>query len=240
MKQYSALIGLMLWATIGWSQTILMEEDVNEDTLVANWGPNRANHMYGITGVGFVASETEGAGGDIKYGNSSQFIFGYVYKRKLAEWYSVGLGMGVTRTWYRLEQDSSKILPDTLLHDKERLVLDNFYGEVYNRLSFGKRGDYMGTYLDFGLYGSYKMGAKHTFRDEHHPPLPSGATTTKVTNKGMDYLNTLNHGIMVRFGGEFFALYGRYRLSDVFNNKGAHYPELPRLIIGLHINTPSY
>lgn len=234
-SQYSILNTQYLF-----SQTILMEEDVNADTLPPTFGPNLKNFVHSYFRYGFVAGKSEGAGAEIIPGLSNEFSFGIRYKRKMNNFYALGFDVFYNKINYRLKQISSKVFPDTLHnHIAEKFFYNNFGLEIYNRFNFGKRGNILGNFLDLGGYGEWGFSIKHFFKDDLDT-AQTGAKMREITNKKLLYANNLNYGATLRFGMNRFILYGKYRLSDIFKanylaeNK-LKYPELPRLIVGLEI-----
>lgn len=220
------------------AQTVLLEEDVNKDTLSPASGPNMKNYTHSYFRYGFVLGKST-PGAEIKTGNSNEVSFGVRYKRRLANFYALGADFFYNNINYHLKQDSAKIFPTPALHKKEKLAYNNFGLELYNRINFGKRGNIIGNYFDFGGYGEWGFIIKHFYRDEL-AVAQAGASVREVTNRRLLYTNELNYGAVARIGFNRYSVYGKYRLSDIvkesyLNETGFFYPELPRFIVGVEI-----
>lgn len=223
----------------GWAQTVLLEQDVNADTVPPSSGPNMKNYTHSYFRYGFVAGQPDSAGADIKPGYSNEFAFGVRYKRRITNFYSLGFDVFYNNINYHLKQDSSKIFPNPVLHKKEKLAYNNFGIELYNRINFGKRGNIIGNFVDIGGYGEWGFSIKHFYRDEL-AVAQTGASMIEVTNKRLLYTNNLNYGAVVRIGINRYAFYGKYRVSDIIKSgylsqTGLNYPEFPRIIVGIEI-----
>jgi hypothetical protein len=118
------------------------------------------------------------------------------------------------------------VLPNRITHEEEKFVFNNIELEVFNRINFGKRGDIVGFYIDFGPYINYVFSARFkTFENSDN---------IKTVYKNLDYTSPYEIGIKARLGIDRYNLFASYRLSDMFIKK-YNYPELSKLIIGLQI-----
>ncbi len=218
------------------AQKVLLEEHVGKDTTEPFFGPNLKHFMHFDIGYGFVVGNSN-VGSQIEYGRSSSFLFGLRYKRKINNYYSLGFSLDYYNVIYRLKQDSSKILPDKNLHDKEFLKTNNFNLELYNRFNFDRRGNYMGKYIDLGFYGNLPFSSSHQFTDDK---ITQNARKTKVINSELKYLNTFNYGVSGRLGFNRLVFYVNFRLSEMFkksvgNDYKSGFSELPRAIVGIQL-----
>jgi len=217
------------------AQTVLLEENVEKDTITPKWGQNYKNYQHFYIDYGFLVDQPEKKGADIKYGNTHTFSIGYRYKRRLCNFYAIGFDLSYYRFTYNLKQDSNKILPNTLQHNKEKLIFNNLSLELYNRFNIGRRGNLIGKFIDIGVYGNWAYGIKHFYRDELSNANPNNhANIVEVTNKNLDYMENINYGLRARVGINRYTISANYRLSNFFKEK-YNYPELPRLSIGLQI-----
>ena len=218
------------------AQKVLLEQHVQKDSVLPSFGPNLKHFMYFDIGYGFVAGNSS-FGSEIDYGRSTSFLFGLRYKRKISNYYSLGFSLDYFNILYRLKQDSSKILPDKNLHNKEILKTNNFSLEFYNRINFDKRGNFMGKYIDLGFYGNLPFSSSHQYSDDKIKP---NAGKTKVINTELKYLSTLNYGLSGRIGFNRLVFYATYRLSDIFkksvgNEYVVRFNELPRGLVGIQL-----
>ena len=218
------------------AQTKILEVDRKIDTLPKTFGANLKNYLQMYIGYGFVVGQSE-KGAAIKYGSSSDFVLGFRYKRKIGNVYSIGYDLNYHRTSFYLVQNSMKIIPDTILHDKEKFVFNAFGLSLYNRFNFDNhRGNYMGYFLDLGAGGDWDFNIKTVSEDKIN-----GNIVTTSTKK-LKYVNPYNYYAFTRLGFNKYILSAAYRISDQFIDSLAkvygsykNYPELPRIIIGLQI-----
>lgn len=225
---------LLLGSTFVNAQTTLLEEEVTlEDS--AKVGPNkkRFGHTYFAIGVPFGNSESDSVG--LKVIDSYDFMFGYRFKYRLTNFYSIGFGLAFDLKSYSIKQDSNKIFPNTTLHEWERLSLKNLSGDVYNRFNFGRRGNHVGKFLDLGAYANWVFASSFKIFDKHSITNSVGASNTKQVHKGLVYLNDVNYGLLARVGFNKFVFYGTYRMSDIFRSEYI-FTELPRFTAGLQIS----
>ena len=237
MKNVTLLVSTLLLINIAFSQTVLLEQDVNKDSIPPTFGPNLKHYGHMYVGLGWVLGQSDSAGADIITGSSTDFVVGYRYKRKLSNFYALGFDVNYGVTSFNLKQDSSKILPNQILHDKEKLNTNQLGLILYNRFNFGKRGNYLGRFLDLGAYGNWTFNVKHIYKDRHSIANSANASATKVINSGLLYTNPINYGVQARIGFNRYVFYGSYRLSDQFKSNFI-YPELPRIIVGFQIGLP--
>jgi hypothetical protein len=238
MKKTILLSIFLFSGIISYSQRVLLEETVDSDTIEAKWGQNLRHFGHLYMGLGFAASGAE-KGAEVMYGNSGNFDFGYRYKFKVCNYYALGADLSYTTHWYRLKQDEdTKILPDSVEHDKERFDIGAFRLEIYQRFNFGKRGNHIGNYIDIGAYGSYFMYTRHYTMDKDPDWMIPEVKKLEETETGPEYMENMEYGVSVRAGNGRWVVFGKYRLSDLFkttNNYPEKYPELPALQIGFEV-----
>lgn len=217
----------------------LIEENVPEKIEEPEKGPNQKKFLQGFIGFGLVLGNTEGEGGKIKYGNSSGWHFGIRQKRKISNFYSLGYEIFYNIITFSLKQDSTKLFPNSILHEKEHLRTNELGIGIYNRFNFGKRGNYIGNFIDLGFYGTWVVDASHSYFDKFTVVNNANASNTTTINRGLIYISNFNYGPQVRIGFNRFVLFANYRLSNLFNGKITSYPELPRFLVGLQIGLHS-
>jgi hypothetical protein len=209
-----------------WAQEIMVSEPEAIDSSVARYGPNRRH--YGHFFVNFGSSIDAGdAGARIVQPRLDQFSFGYRYKLRLFQHLALGIDAALTNFDYRLQQKDGKILPNSDLHDKERMLFTVLNGGAYMRINVGRRGNQLGNYLDLGGYGGITMSHTHFTKDK----LPDGSTV-RIRRNRLDYYQLFNYGLTARLGFKKIILFSRYRLSDMFY-ADKNLPELPRITAGI-------
>jgi len=219
-------------------QTVLLEQDVNADTIPKMVGPNLKHFSHFYFGYGFVLG-ADADGSKIKYGSSSDFVYGYRYKRKLSEFYAVGFDLFYHSTAFHLKQDSTKALPNNILHDdkgeKEKLTFHNFSLGLYNRFNFGKRGNYIGNFLDLGARVDWPFSVVHFTKDIYDIANINNGGVVKTKTTRLVYTEPIYYNAFARLGFNKFVITASYRLSDLFKKEYDLYPELPVLIMGVEI-----
>ena len=103
MKKYILFAFLLLFTFIAKAQTVLLEEDVNSDTIKKTVGPNLRNYHHLYISYGMMADKSE-KGADINYGKSSTLEVGYRYKLRVTNHYAIG-----TDLWWGL--NSFNLIP---------------------------------------------------------------------------------------------------------------------------------
>ena len=237
-KKLQLLLCLLVLSVQGYAQSILLEQDVNKDTIVKTFGPNLKNFSHFYYGFGALSSPVEGKGLELNYLLSNEFSLGLRYKRKVNNVYSFGGDLNCAIQSYNITQNNQKTFPDGIVHKKQRLVTRNFGLEFYNRLNFGKRGNYIGNFIDVLAFGQWDFFPTTVTFDTFKTENGILAGKTKQIQSKLSYINPINYGIGARIGFNKFVFYGSYRLSNMFYNS-FHFPEVPRLIVGLQLGLHS-
>lgn len=221
-------IAFLLVSLSAFSQDILLHQNVKADSIRPTYGPNLRNYFHGYIGLGFPLYTNE----EVNYtkaGVSSGFDLGLRYKRKLTNYLALGLEMGINTTSFRLKQSDPKAIPDTVINDSEKFQISTLMSSGYIRINVGRRGNYIGNYLDLGAYGGWNFQKKHKTTNENTEGEKVRLTTTKLK-----YIESFSYGLLARIGTNRYALTAKYRLSDIFKPSSA-IPELPKLIVGVEL-----
>ena len=225
----SIFMVLLLSLSMGaFSQEILLHQDVKSDSIRPTRSPNLKNFTYGYLGLGFPLYTNE-SDNYTKPGVSSAFDFGVRYKRKFTNFLALGLALGMNATAFKIKQGASKTVPDTVNNDKEKFQVNSLPGSAFLRFNVGRRGNYIGNYLDLGAYGSWNFGKKHKTTNKNAQGEKVKVLTSKLT-----YVEDFSYGVLARIGAGRYALTAAYRLSDIFTSSSLM-PELPRLSLGIEV-----
>jgi hypothetical protein len=215
------------------SQTVLLEKNVKDNAYSHSKGPNMRKFSHIYFGYEFFASNPDNEGADIIYGLSSCMNIGYRFKFKIAEFYSIGFNTNYNFQKYVMKQVAEKILPNSDLHDREKIRFNNAGIEFYNRINVGKRGNIIGKYLDIGLYCKWAFAINHFIKDKvSDDNNKAKLAITKYSN--ILYTKRFFYGFSARMGINRLAISAEYRLSDLFKEE-YQFPELPRFSIGLEL-----
>lgn len=227
------------------AQDILLEEDVNADTAEVLTGPNKKKFTHNFYGLGF-ATGPHNAGSQINYGKSFELTIGRRIKWRVNNFYALGLDMSYHLNNYSITQNERKVLPNDSLHDKENLKFHNLSIGFYNRFNFGKRGNYIGNFLDVGIRFDVPFATSHVTTDKLDLAGYNNGRDIKTKTTNLRYIEDYSYSAYVRVGFNKFALTANYRLADLFitdpnlyakyNRVGMEkYPELPLLNLGVEM-----
>lgn len=227
MKRIFAIF-LILLSFRAFTQEILLQQNVQADTIRPSRGPNLKNYFHGYIGIGFPLYTNE----DVTYtktGTSTQFDFGLRYKRRFTNYFAMGADFGINTTAYKIKQQAGKTVPDTIINKKEKFQLSTVTSSLFARINVGRRGNYVGNYLDLGAYGSWNIAKKHKTTNKN-----AEGEKVKVLTSRLKYFEDYSYGLFARIGISRYAFTAHYRLSDIFIPSYAM-PELPKLIVGVEV-----
>ncbi|SHJ48671.1 hypothetical protein SAMN02745146_3219 [Hymenobacter daecheongensis DSM 21074] len=215
------------------AQRVLLRENVADDTVRSTFGPNRAFYNHAYLSYGLVAGPAGGAGAALRYGRSAEVQLGLRNKWRISQPLALGLDVRYARPVYHLAQTGQKTVPNAVLHRREYLALPQAQTEAFVRLSYGRRGNAIGRYVDALGWGGWVISSVHHYEDG----ASNGAKKVQTSERGLAYVNRWTYGAGARLGSGRYALVGRYRLSHVFRpGTQPRYPELPRWLLGLELS----
>lgn len=226
IKYLLLVLFLLSVATLSAQRVMIAKEPPKDHE--TEYGMNRKHFSHGFLGLHFIIGPPESSGADIHYGRSRSLEYGYRYKRRFNNTFSIGSEIIARRHAFHIKQTDKKEVPDNTLKDREKLVfLDAGLG-LYKRVNFGQRGNYIGRFLDVGAYASWVFHTRHVYF------LEEGGLSTRVRVSGMNYPAAFAYGMNARLGFNNLVIKGSYQLSDHFNDSSG-LPELPKYSIGLEI-----
>jgi hypothetical protein len=230
--KYLFTFGFIILFSFSYAQETVLEEYPLSET-ASTWGPGRENYVHLYAGYGMFADQAAGSAVQIHQLKSTEYRFGYRYKRRILKFWELGFDLSFANNSYSIVQDTLKRLPDNITHNKQRISLSTFNFEVFERMVFGKRGDIMGTYLDFGVYGSILAGSQIKSLDKYNESDPFYAKKRITMDKKLEFTELYNYGVSVRLGRNKTALFAKYRLTDIFKSSYTSLTELPRITVGI-------
>jgi hypothetical protein len=211
------------------AQQVLLSHNVLEDTVAHHYGQNLRHYVHAYGGLGIMAGASSKAGAEMVYVMSPNVEAGLRYKLKVARHYSVGCDLSYNLYSYKIKQNEEKILPDSLQHKAERFLFSNLSLGIFNRINLGRTGNYIGKFIDVGVYGDWVHYADYYTRDN----LENG-NTVRTHTSNLDYIRNIQYGLYARFGITRYGFSVKYRLSDYFTSNRA-FPELPRWTFGFQV-----
>lgn len=204
--------------------------DLDGMTLLKS-GPNKDKYTHIFVSYGFLLGDAESDSAKIIYGKSSTFQVGLLFKWRMAKLLELGFDISYHYSAFHLVQDSSKLIPNSILHDKGKMLFNNLMLTPFARIKLKNKYHSTGTYIDLGAFAGFTYRAVHYNIDYNLVP---NSHRTKTRDIRLDYNNIYTYGLMGRFGFNRLIFYGRYRLSDLFKEEFG-YPELPRYEVGLMV-----
>lgn len=227
-KTLAAVVLLSLTGLCLQAQEVVIAQDLRGDTLTPEFGMNRKHYIHSFLGGQFSFANAEDPAGDVSVGNSWTLEFGFRYKRRFSQVFSAGLEASLKRSSYHPDEFLLLALPDEYVYRKEKFVFLSLGTAAYQRINYWRRGNYIGRFVDVGLYGDLHYNLRQILRY-------SGAEDhLRVRRSRMDIHNLFEYGALARIGFNNFVLKGTYRLSDLFTPESG-LPEFPRLKVGLEL-----
>ncbi len=222
------------------SQVVLIQEDVNADTVASDSGPNRRHYNSSFYSFGMLFGSPDSTGSAIHPQSSFHVQLGTRSKIKVNNVLSWGMENLLDFKSYRLKQDTSKTFGGDALHKKETFMVLAYDILLFTRINFDpKRGDHLGKYLDLGGYGGVNFLRRHKLVDTVNTQY--GFERGKYIASNLKYVEWFNYGLTARVGWWGLSLYFNYRLSDLFKvYQSIRYQELPRFEAGINFDIESY
>lgn len=238
MKKIALIKKLLLILSISFglsaqAQKILLEKHTRDLFPAQNTnGPNLKHFKHAYLDYGFSMADSKTQGITLLTARSNTFSFGVRYKRKLAEFLSIGYAFYYNFEDFAIKQEAGKIFPNSILHSKEKLNFNNLGSELYTRLNFAPRGNTLGLFLDLGGFFNWTFTAKHKTTDIFED-YENNAKEIQVISKHLEYTEPFHYGVCARLGYNRYILTASYRLSGYI--KEEFDVVLPKLSIGFEI-----
>src|SRR6185436_7902285 len=138
-------------------------------------------------------------------GSSAEFEFGVRKKFKVGSCYSLGWELNVRQSIFKIKQADGKTFPDTLLNKAERMEFTSLGLGWFNRFNFDtKRGNYMGTFLDVGIFGYWDFAATHIVKNDR----PDGSNV-KAEFSHLPYILNTGYAVFARAGWSHLSCYAK-------------------------------
>lgn len=225
MKNFLFLCIFFLALNIN-SQTPVLTEEVDLESELPKYGPNRQNFSQFYISYGVPFGKAEGELMEVNVIKSSYFDLGFRYKYKLLRWNSVGINLSYQYNSYRLKIDDKSNL---IIHDKDKIKTNSIALGIFDRINFGKTGNYLGTFLDLGVYGEYTYSRNYWYKDKQQ----NGEIFEGLTKK-LNSLEKFNYGLFANMGKNKVVVFAKYRLSDLVIDK-TKFDEMPRFVAGVQL-----
>jgi hypothetical protein len=213
--------------------TVTVGEEGDNDTTSSS-SSKESDHSFNdaYIGYGYVAGP-EHAGARIKYGRSREFNFGMGGGYKFCKWNGLGVDVYYKSTDFFLEPDADKVLPSPVIHDAEKISLNNIGGVIFDRFFIGK------FFFDGGFYYDWIFWNRHVTWDNYSNGDNASSTSTKTIDRNMSFIKPTDYGLRFSLGTKSgVSLYFNYRMANLFkptNGTATGLPELPPYVLGINI-----
>ena len=213
---------------------VLVSRDVDTNATISKFGPNRLffvsyfSHLGAMLGPQVYGAQTNWWSSSIAYGIRMKLKFFY--------WNALVMDISYRYDRYSIRQNTPKLLPlGTANHVRERISLNNFSVALCDRINFRKRGNVLGSWLDLGVYADNVFRSSNVFLDRHYDSNGAAGYNYKVKTKivRLPYIEKVNYGLTLRFGGEYYSFFAQYRMNDLFNTDTPNNRDLPKLMFGI-------
>jgi len=240
VKRYLFLSSFLIFSFAVLGQTVLLHEKISDyDFKMPKKGPNFRHFTHLYIGFAFFIPGNENNEIETKPGSTTTFSVGWRYKFKITKWLALGGGLNYANDVFNLAQNENKIVPNDIQHDKEKLRFNNLGPEAYLRFNFGKRGNVIGRFVDFGAFFNWSFKVKHMFQNEvDKNAQPYQAGKERVILSDLKYVEKFHYGFKGRIGLNRFVLTASYRMNELLTKE---YREdvgemfFPKLNVGLEI-----
>lgn len=220
------------------AQRLLVQESPDTSGEIPSFGKNRAIYLHPLIKIG-VFSPPYDAG--MRFNPwSSSVSFELRAKAKICSWNALVLDFGYRCDRFSVPTNGSLTIPYFGYDIKrERISLHNISFALCDRINFGRRGNILGIYLDFGFYGDYLFRSSHLMVQEYYDSnsVTGQHVITRSKETKLNYINQLNYGLTARFGWEWGSFYGMYRMTDLIEDPDplTSLPDLPKLVVGIEM-----
>lgn len=220
------------------AQRVLVHEEPDTSGEIPMFGPNRSVYVHQLVKIGaFMPPYDDGL-------SLNPWCTSMSYelrtKAKICSWNALVLDFGYRCDRFSFPKKGTQIIPYFGYDIKrERLSLHNVSFALCDRINFGRRGNILGIYLDFGFYGDFLFRSSHLMVQEYYDSnSPAGQhVISKSKETRLSYINQLNYGLTARLGWEWGSFYGSYRMTDLIKDPDplTEWPDLPKLVIGIEM-----
>lgn len=172
--------------------------------------------------MGWVVGPSE-VGAELDYIISVDYTPGLRYRIKSFGKHSLFAELSYHNVHYHLHQEAAKLLPSSIVHDRER-----FYIHVLNLAPVYRYNGFLNSkgFVDVGFNFDWN------FRKSHMIKNPDGS---KTFDRSITYFEPINFDVLARLGYKRWSLHGIYRLTDLIKEESG-FPGLPPTIVGIGLS----
>ena len=222
------------------SQDVLISDTIVHDfsKIDKNFGPNRKYYSYEFLGFGTTSKLNINNENYLPIKSSLVVYGGSRNKFKINSFLAIIYDLYFESSWNKLNLKANPNIPAPILEIKNaKYIINN--SDINLCLQFNskpKRGNQLGKYLDLGMFACFIYHS--TFKYKTGSNQLSKNTIVKINNP--KYINRWAYGYIIRLGNDHIAIYGKYRISDMFNTRTSFLSEeLHRTSFGIEFLIPS-
>lgn len=244
MERNKILAGIIFLFLLGLGQAdiqaqkLIFEKKPDSMPLHPNFGPNRRDFCHAFISTSILLPASGALTFKTNQPFTGQFSVGFRYKIKVARPLGIIAECGIDRSFFRMDQDSSKQFPDTLIHQSQSIHSNGLFGGLFMRIRFGQRGDYLGNYIDLGFTAHASIMNQLVTTDVVKSADAIPYLSDKTTLSGLKNIDPFYYQASVRIGFDRFSLVASYRLSRLLNISTVK--DLPDLEFGIEISPVRY
>lgn len=225
------LIALILLVTFGQlnAQKVVLEREVDSVIVRPKFGPNQSYFVHGYTS--YLGHWTTNGTHELNVVPfmSNKINLGIRAKKKLTRHTALIADVSVGFSNYRFT-DAEGHLVETPNKIKEMARLYDVDLGAYARIGIGKRGDYIGRFVDLGYFLSQPFSTQYVVFTEN----PSGYKTRQLDPSSGYFIGNWQYGPRVHIGLNRYVFVFQYRLSDYFFTDD-EMPQFPKFTAGFQI-----
>jgi hypothetical protein len=223
MKPYIFL--LLLFPSIAFSQTNVLRKVPKNHDQIPTWGANRTHFIQGVFGVGFY-TPIGVANPDFKFGPSYDISFGAIYRYKIANSFNIGTSLSIAGQAIALNDVGMVKSWDNTIHSKASLSNSLFILKPFLRFNLSpKRGDYLGTFVDIGGFGSWNFYPVAMFTDKRN-----GERYVQMYQQDKQQ-ERFQYGFFASVGRDWFRLEASYHLTNMLKDESFEMPRYAMAVV---------
>jgi hypothetical protein len=213
--------------------SIEVEMPLESITPQKKWGKNRTHylHTYINLGVGSNLDSREGLSNRVF--SSWDFNFGVRYKLRLNNTFALNsdIFFGGQTFVFKVDKEAQQVLYPTIFKEITHERWD--FGQIALaqgiRINFGKRGNHIGKFLDFGVFGQFNSRSDYTYVGTSIEDQNTNLTIRegeKIRSIDLERANNpspfydrgglFSYGFYTRLGINRYAIASRYLIAGDF------------------------
>ena len=206
------------------AQNTLMEvniEDQETHTMDKNFGPNRKHYVTPY--MAFAIPHDLNIDDDFQHvipiqsWRSGNLDLGLNYKYRLNQFFAIGSDLSFSFSSVQItELGSLNGIPQTEFNfNREFIGILQLGAAPYFRINLNKRrGDHLGKYIDFGVFGNWNFSENHQFNNATGVFQP---TIQNLNIRDANLIQPFDWGLNLKVGFNRFLIFSEYRMSNILN-----------------------